>query len=147
MTTLVVGLDLAIPVDTRLRTLNGVSVYLGEVVGAVPLLTDGSGRVAPYLVQYPSPGMPRPDHMAGMFFNLDWSTQITCVAGYLSDCIHLAGRVHKLLAGWPVALSAGNTGRLAPPTGFDPGPIRRDDDVNPPRFYVPLQYQLSAAGG
>jgi hypothetical protein len=35
-------------------------------------------------------------------------------------------------------------GRFKPPVGYDPGPFRRDDAVNPSRFSLPLQYRTTA---
>jgi hypothetical protein len=148
--TLVAATTLTDLAATRLATLANVVVYRGEIINAdgstnVPTISgDPLGRVVPHIVMYPSPGRPRvDDQLAGFPSNLDWTLQLTMVAGYLTDCLNLIARVNVIMAGWIPVLSGGTTGRFMTD---DPGPVRRDDTVNPSRFYVPQLFTLSAAG-
>lgn len=132
----------------RLELLDGIGVYPGEVppdppvitVGAVP---DPAGRIAPYVVVYGGAGLPdlEPDLGDG---NVDllWSFQTTVAAGYEADALHAVDRVFDQLYRWSPAVSGLVCGRVKPPPGFDPGPVLRDDKKTPPRFWLPLQWQL-----
>ena len=112
----------------RAQALGGLTVFKGEVVdppliqtGGVP---DPSGRIAPYVVLYFGAGSPD--------------------AGYEDDCLNAIDRVHAQFFRWAPTVAGLIVGRLRPPLGFDPGTVRRDDDVNPPRFYLPLLFTLTA---
>lgn len=137
-------------VEARLKLLSGLTVYKGEVVnppliqtGGVP---DSSGRVAPYAVIYGGGGRPNvePD-LADVADDLAIGMQITVAAGYEEDAAYTVDRVHAQIYRWAPDLGAGVVvGKFRPPIGFEPGTIRRDDDYTPPRFYLPLLYQLTA---
>ena len=137
----------------RLQLLPGlpsVTVYRGEVPDEPPVITtngqpDSSGRVAPYVVLYVLGGSPNVEPDLGES-NDDLATglQLTVAAGYQEDLLHTVDRVHAHLFRWIPDLGAGVVSdRLRPPTGFDPGPARRDDQVRPPRFFLPLLYMLT----
>lgn len=126
-------------------------VYFGEVPDRVPTLErngvkDPSGRVRSYAVVYPGAGTPDTDTDLGdSADDLDWGVQITVAAGFLDDVLDAADYVHARLHRWrPTGLTGAHTDGLTPPPGFDPGPVRRDRDVTPPRFWLPLQYRLTA---
>lgn len=130
-----------------------VEIYRGEIPAptTVPLLQaaggypDPSGRIAPYVVLFGGTGSPfvEPD-VADTADELSWTLQMLCVAGHLEDCLHLVDRVHTRLFRAQLTHDAVVVGRLVPPPGFDPGPPRRIDTVQPVRFEVPLQYRLVA---
>lgn len=128
--------------------LSGVTVYDGEVDPRPPVIQknghpDQSGRVAPYVVVYPSPGTPSDEaDVADTYVDLVWTVQLTLAAGYSADLLNLIDRVDFLVYRWSPTFEGLATGRLRPPPGFDPGPIRRDDARTPPRSWVPLQYVL-----
>jgi hypothetical protein len=127
----------------RLQTLTGVAVYRGEVVDHPPALAnDPDGRVGPYVILYPFGGTPGPEvDLGDTTVDLVYSCQVTCAAGYSTDCEYLTDRVHPLLFRWAPTVTGLVCGPLRPPPGFDPGPVRRDDQPLPPRFYVPLQFR------
>lgn len=131
---------------TRLRTLTAVEVYDAEVPAHPPALAgDDEGRVGPYVVAYPSAGTPTSEtDLADSSDDLVYTFQLTCAAGYRADCEYLIDRVRPLMRSWAPVLDGVNFGLVRPPVGYDPGPIRRDQDVTPPRFYVPLQYRTTA---
>jgi hypothetical protein len=132
-------------VFTRISTLApSVAVYRSEVVDNPPSL-PGDDRVGPYVVLYPFPGHPGPGgDLGGTADDLDYTCQVTCAAGYAPDCEHLVDRVHQLLYKWTPSVAGIVLGQLNPPPGYDPGPVRIDRTISPPRFSVPLQYRLTA---
>lgn len=141
----------------HLQTLPGagpaVEIYRGEIPDPtkVPLLpgpggaADPSGRIAPYVVLFGGTGNPlvEPD-VADTADELSWTLHGLCVAGHVEDCLHLVDRVHSRLFRAELAHADVVVGRLVPPPGYDPGPPRRIDTVQPIRYEVPLQYQLVA---
>lgn len=131
-------------VEVELRTLSGVAFYRAEVVDNPPSLPD-SDRVGPYVVLYPFPGHPGPGgDLADASQDLDYTCQITCAAGFATDCEALVDKVHDLMFGWAPTMANVNMGVFTPPPGYDPGPVRIDRTIAPPRFSVPLQYRLTA---
>jgi len=134
-------------VQARAQTLSGVTVYRSEVEDNPPRLS-GDDRVAPYLVLYPFPGNPGPaGDLGDTAVDLDYTFQATCVAGYSRDCEHLVDLVHPLYFCWTptvTGLGPSQIGTFKPPPGYDPGPVRIDRTISPPRFSVPLQYRLTA---
>lgn len=140
----------------RLQTLTGVSVYRGETPQdeAVPLIEGDDGpdparRVAPFIVHFDGAGvpvLPGQADVADRHNDLGQIHMFHCVAGYETDCTHLVGRLRALLFRWtPTAtgeLAGMAFGRMRPPPGYDPGPVRLNDSVTPPRFWLPQQYRL-----
>lgn len=130
--------DLADPVWDRLDAIANVNAFDGEV-DAPPL--DGDGRVHAYAVYYPGPGWAHALLACGGTDSLDWSFQVTCAGGDRTRVLWCIQQVRGALSG--SRISVGGQQLTISETG-DPGPIRRDDDVSPPRFYVPLQFALNA---
>lgn len=138
-------------VKVRLDGVADLTVYRGEVPAKPPVIQtddedDDSLRVAPYAVLYPSPGTPSPagQEYAETYTSLDWLIQVTVAAGYSEDAEAAVDRVDNQLLGWAPTIASIACDALRPPLGFDPGPMRRSDEVEPPRFYLPLQYVLTA---
>lgn len=136
--------------DARLKTLTGVTVYRGEVPGKPPVIQtngtpDPSGRTAPYVVFFSSPGTPGVDDeidVADLHEDLLWSVQLICSAGYEADLDYLVDRVWGVLYRWSPEVDGLECGPMKPPPGYDPGPARRNDNVTPPRHWTPMQFQL-----
>ena len=135
---------------TRLRTLTGVTVYRGRVDDRPPVMVDALGapdslgRVAPYVVHYSGAGSPEPgdEDLGNQHVDLLYTCQLTLAAGSDEDLDHLADRVVPLVYRWVPPLTGVNSGGFEPPPGYDPGANRRDDTVDPPRYWTPLQLQL-----
>jgi hypothetical protein len=130
-------------VFARLKTVVGLNVYRSEVDDQPPQISSDDPRVAPYVVLYPFPGNPGGD-LADASVDLDYTCQVTCAAGYSADCEHLVDVVHPLLYTWTPAVAGVVLGYFKPPLGYDPGPVRIDRTIAPPRFSVPLQFRLIA---
>lgn len=131
-------------VFAQLGTLTGITWYRSEVPDQPPREPD-SDRVAPYGVLYPFPGHPGPGgDLAGQSDDLDYTFQVTVAAGFSADCERAVDRTHQLLFRWTPTIAGIVLGQLVPPPGYDPGPVRIDRTISPPRFSVPLQYRLTA---
>lgn len=104
--------------------------------------TDAAGHVAPYWVLHTSTGTPSPEQdVAETAVDLDWWIQITCAGAFPADVTALVTRIDAALYRWEPAVTGFVCGRLVPPPGFDPGPLRLDRDVQPYRPFTVLQYQ------
>ncbi|WP_154402727.1 hypothetical protein [Nocardioides speluncae] len=136
----------------RVTLLPGITVYQGEVPAQPPVTLDSggepdpAGRVAPYAVLYGSAGAPT---AGGASLNdcgdhLDWTLPVTVAAGYQRDLLDAIDLVHNQLYRWhPTGLTGFVTDGFRPVPGFNPS-TRRDDDVDPPRHFLPLLYRLIA---
>lgn len=132
-------------VDDRLKTLApSIDVYRGEITTSPPIVPE-TGRIAPYLVYYPFGPVDGPDPNVGdTITDLTYTVQVTCVAGFEADCEFVVDQVSGLMNRWTPTVAGMTFGRFRPPPGYDPGPIQRDDTVKPPRFFLPLQYRITA---
>jgi len=127
-----------------LQALPSLTVYRSEVPDQPPKMPD-SDRVAPYAVLYPFPGKPGPGgDLAGVSNDLDYGCQITVAAGYSQDCEAAVDRVHGAMYLLSPVVNGVVLGQFRPPIGYDPGPIRVDRTITPPRSSLPLQYRLIA---
>ena len=141
MTTAVTSASaLADQVWARLRTLATVNVFDGEVDPNPP--ADADGRVHAYAVFYPSPGWARALLADGGGDTLDWSFQVTSVGGDRTRALWCIDQVRGVLDGFHVTNAAGQ--QLIVSEAGDPGPLLRDDDVSPARFYSPLRFTVFA---
>lgn len=122
---------------TRLKTIETVTTYEGEVASSPPA-QPGSGRVYPYVVAWPSAGHTPEEQeraLTGHDGALDWPVQLTVAAGEVEWCLDAADLVrarlenHELLPG--ITLQEDPSGP----------PIQPDRDAHPVRFYVPLLFR------
>lgn len=107
------------------------------------MLPDYGGRVGPYVIHYLSAGTPMPEEdVAAAHVDLRLTIMLTYVAGYSSDLEALLDRCQPWVYRWAPALPGLGVGHLSVPPGYDPGPARINEDVRPPRFWTPFQYNL-----
>ncbi len=124
-------------------------VHAGQAPGNPP--ADRLG-VHPYAVVYADPGAAEP-RFTGVEGALTVTWQVTCVGGTQNRCLSAVDRVRAALHLARVQVPGGpSSGTLAPPTGYTPGPVRRDPERTPqgaeqPRFFVPLQYRATFTTG
>lgn len=131
-------------VEAQLNTVPGLRVYRVEVEDQPPRMVD-SDRVAPYAVLYPFPANPGPGgDLANAADDLDYTCQVTVAAGFAQDCEATADRVHAKMYLFTPTVAGVVLGQLVPPPGYDPGPIRVDRTITPPRSSLPLQYRCVA---
>lgn len=111
----------------------GLTVY----TGGVP--TDAGWRPPDkYCVLYPDPGMAVRESLADQRSDFESTMQVTCVGGDVIRALWVATRVRRALAGGITV-----EGRTCwTPEDLGGPPVARDDDVTPPVWFVPVQYQL-----
>lgn len=117
-----------------------VNVYVGEVPQDPE--NDPDGRVHVYAVIWPGPGVPTQDRLVPIVDGLLWSGQVTCVGGDTTRALACADAVSDALTGHTLNIGGVRTGYLR--EIGDPGPAREDRDARPPRWFVPLTFQLHA---
>lgn len=136
--------DLANPVWALLDALEHVNTYDGEFVDAggrpVSPPADDDGRVHAYAVFYPSAGHLMSVQLDAEPDSLDWTFQVTCAAADRVRAMWCVGQVRSVLTGAWVNF---NGQPLQIRETGNPGPIRRDEQVKPPRFYLPLSYAVT----
>jgi hypothetical protein len=138
-TTPVAASALADLVWALLTGIPAVNHFDGEVAPEPPV--DADDRVHAYTVYYPSPGRSWPRMLDAAPDSLAWSFQVTCAGGDRTRTLWCVGKVRAQLTGARLTLPDGTSVLITEAT--DPGPIRRDDDVKPPRFYVPLLFNVT----
>ncbi|VXC44129.1 hypothetical protein [Nocardioides sp. AX2bis] len=129
----------------RLDGITWATAHLGAIDTAKARPVDADGRVSPYVVLYPGLGRVRDaeDTVTGSSSaDLALLFQLTCVAGVADALLDLFDAVHDQVHLWSPGIAGIGGGRFRTPPGYDPGPMRRNDQANPPRFWSPMQYQL-----
>jgi hypothetical protein len=130
--------------DALVPSLSGLVVFRGEVDGDIPLIPN-SDRVGRYLVIYPLGPAEGPDGaLVDQPVDGTYGFQINCVAGFFVDCEFLVGKVDDWFNRWIPSVTGVVCGALKPPPGYQPGAIRPNTQVQPPRYWLPLQYQTVA---
>ncbi len=111
----------------------GLTVY----VGGAP---TSSGWTPPdkFAVLYPDPGMAVRASLADDRTDFDSTMQVTCVGSDVERALWVAARVRWALAA-PLAVEGRN---CWPAEDLGGPPVQRDDDVNPPVYFVPVQYRI-----
>jgi hypothetical protein len=66
--------------------------------------------------------------------------QVTCVGASVERALWVADKVRQALSG-PLTVAGRKTWQ---PEDQGGPPIQRDDDVTPPLWYVPVQYQIQS---
>ncbi|WP_210651343.1 hypothetical protein [Nocardioides sp. SYSU D00065] len=116
----------------------GINTYDGEVPSTPPL--DEDDRVHAYAVLYVSAGRRAALMLDGTQSSLFSGFQVTCVGGDPTRALWCVDQVRAALLGASVTVD--DREHLITASETDPGPVRRDDDVTPPRHYVPDRYDL-----
>ncbi|MBP2583031.1 hypothetical protein J3A78_003509 [Streptomyces sp. PvR006] len=113
-----------------------VAADLTVFVGGTP-----TGAWAPpdkFAVLYPDPGTAVRESLADERTTLDSLMQITCVGSDVERALWVAGRVRRALSR-PLVVDGRVSWR---PEDLGGPPVQRDDDVNPPLYFVPVQYRI-----
>ncbi|MEU1496990.1 hypothetical protein [Streptomyces sp. NPDC005732] len=111
----------------------GLTVYLGGVPAS-------AGWAPPdhYVVLYPEPGQAVRESLADARTDFTTVFQITCVGGSMERALWAADKARAALSA-PLAVEGRVTWR---PEDLGGPPVQRDDDTNPPSWFVPVQYRL-----
>lgn len=112
-----------------------LTVYLGGTPTA-------SGWTPPdkYAVLYPEPGEAVRDSLADTRSDFQATFQVTCVGGSVERALWVADKVRSALAA-PLEVAGRATWR---PEDLGGPPVQRDDDTNPPSWFVPVQYRIKS---
>jgi hypothetical protein len=123
----------------RLQTAVDIDVY-DAVLPATPR-TDPDGVVSAYAVLYTSPGNLMASALDGGQRCLLGTVQVTCVGG---DPSRALGCVDAVRAALPGSVTVDGVSRVIRAREENPGPLRTDPKVWPPRHYAPLEFDLFA---
>lgn len=154
---------LLVSIAGRLQTVSNATGYVGQIgakngldpeVAAPadpPVKVPGTDlRVKPYFILEPGVGRPLADEASAAgpvdtFRDLDAPWTVRAAAGDVNDLLALIDRIDAALNGWAPdpGIPGVVTGPLVPQPGYQP-PLLPDNGVNPPRFFTPLQYRLTA---
>ncbi|MFJ8027455.1 hypothetical protein [Streptomyces sp. NPDC096311] len=111
----------------------GLTVYLG----GAPTASSWSPPEL-YVVLYPEPGAAVRESLADERTDFTTTFQITCVGGSMERALWAADKARSALSA-PLAVAGRTTWR---PEDLGGPPVQRDDDTNPPSWFVPVQYRL-----
>lgn len=148
-------------VGGRLVAVSNATGYYGQI-GAKNKLPGGPDvpatpppksatdqRVAPYFIVEPGAGAPTDEvDLADTYVDADTLFTIRAAAGDIDDLLALIERVDAQLWRWsPGVITTDDgpvvCGPMRPPAGYVP-PVLLDETKQPPRWFAPLQYQLTA---
>lgn len=133
------------PVWVLLDGIANVDAFDGEFVDAdgqqVQPTIDTDGRVKGYLVYHPSPGWQHSWTLDVDRDGLSWTFQVTCAGGDRARAEWVIKQVRAAISG--AVITRNGQQLLIEETG-DPGPLRVDDEVSPPRRWAPLQFAVEA---
>lgn len=121
-----------------LHAVTGVNTYDGAVPKTPPL--DPDGTVHAYAVLYMSPGRPAGLMLDATASSLFAGFQITCVGGDPTRTLWCVDKIRAALLDVEVTLDGRKHTITA--SELNPGTLRRDDDVTPPRHYVPERFDI-----
>ena len=93
-----------------------------------------------YAVLYPEPGEAVRDSLADTRADFMTTFQVTCVGGSMERALWVADRVRQALSG-PLSVEGRSAWR---PEDLGGPPVQRDDDTNPPSYFVPVQYRIKS---
>lgn len=136
---------LADPVWDLIDSVSGVNTFDGEFVdengNTVKPPADADGRVHAYAVYYPGPGWAHALLACGGTDSLDWSFRVTCAGGDRTRTLWCVQQIRAAVSGTTIEVG----GQLLTIRELgNPGSVRRDDNVSPPRHYVPLEFAVNA---
>lgn len=122
-------------VQAALETIHGLTVYLG----GAPTDT-GWSPPDKYAVIYPEPGEAVRESLADTRTDFMGVVQITCGGASWERALWVADRVRRALSG-PLTVAGRSAWR---PEDLGGPPVQRDDDTNPPTWFVPVQYRIKS---
>ncbi|MGW0626425.1 hypothetical protein [Streptomyces sp. NPDC002758] len=114
-------------------TLGGLTVYLGGAPASSSWIPPDK-----YAVLYPEPGEAVRESLADVRSDFVATFQITCVGASVEHALWVADKARAALSA-PLTVAGRATWR---PEDLGGPPVQRDDDTNPPSWFVPVQYRL-----
>lgn len=113
------------------------AVPLVVYLGGTPTAT-GWSPPDKFCVLYPEPGEAVRESLADARTDFAVTFQVTCVGASMERALWVADRVRRALS-VPLAVEGRASWR---PEDLGGPPVQRDDDVNPPLWFVPVQYRI-----
>lgn len=144
MTAVIDVAALATAVVDQLRAGNTDSSRLDVFDGEPTAAMDKDGRAHPYAAVYAGAGNLSGDALAGAQTELDWPFQVTCAGGDPDRARRAITRVRARLVGHELTVDGLTVGRIVEDPSVQPGPLRIDREVAPPRWYTPMMFRLQA---
>lgn len=115
-----------------------VNTYDAEVPANPP--ADDDGRVHAYAVLFMPPGRLADLMLDATQDSLTLTFQVTCVGGDPGRALWCVDQVRAQLVGALIEIDGREHQITA--SDVDPGPVRPDDDVTPPRHFAALLFDL-----
>lgn len=114
------------------------SAQLAVHLGVAPV-----GAGPPYVSLHPDPGSPTSSSLAGEHDQADVVVAVVCVGASAEQALWVGDTVATSLLGTEITV----TGRAGWRPELDAAgpPVRRDDDVTPPLFYLSPQYRIRSS--
>lgn len=112
----------------------GLTVYVGGTPGGTWSPPDK------FAVLYPDPGTAGRASLAGERTDFTHACQITCVGGSAERALWVADETRKALD-HPLTVDGRTTWQ---PEDQGGPPLQRDDDVNPPLWFLPVLYLIQS---
>lgn len=131
----------ALAILTALAPLESLSPPTKVGDGIAPKSGDGS-VVAPCAVLHMRPGGEMFSSLGCTDTDATIPFQVTCVGKTAAQARIVADQVAAALDGASLTVTGREVFRVRRPRGVVGGNPERDDDVNPPLFYIPAYYQL-----
>lgn len=118
---------------TTALTARGLAVGDGGAPSPIP-------TTRMYAALYCDPGQSQSESLGDRRTNLVLGFQVTAVGPTATKCLWVAQQVRAALHG-RLTVEGRATWR---PDELGGPPVQRDDDVSPPLFFLPIQYQLKS---
>lgn len=131
--------QMAAVTEARLRTIENIAGYRGDVNPPPPTISATDLRVRPYWVLHTGPGRPDDERMTGDLAGTEWAFKLTAAAGRPEDLDRLFDVIDATLAGWRPFPS---TSRCWQDADYTPDTALWDRDVTPPRVFLPLRFTI-----
>lgn len=131
-------------------TVHDAEIPFGETT---PLLKDSlgdvdpSGRVAPYVVYFGGTGgaIAGGEDLAETHQDLTHTLLLHAAGPYRRDVLNLVDAVTTLFYRWTPTIDGCSCSQLKPPPGYDAGAPRYNDTIQPPRYWLPMQYVVNVS--
>lgn len=128
---------------TRELAADGYDLYVGGIEDSQPVALDPDGRAHAYIVLWGEVGQPIRGRACASPSRVEHTITITCAGGDMTRAEWAVARVRAQLSGVYPLVSDGRVTSSPLIEVLDPGSVRKDDTVHPPRWYTALQFAVT----